>query len=356
VIRNLILDWSGTLVDDLASVLDATNHALRAAGHSGLTRDEFRLRFRLPVQDFYDRLFPGLSQEALQQAFHARFAQVQGEVSVLPHAREFLEFARRRGCRVYLLTTVPDPYLRQQLGCLGLGEWFTALCTGVADKRVEIRALIERHGLEATETLFVGDMEHDIEAAVAGGVRSCAVLTGYQTAQALRAWDPDLLVEHLGELREILDRQHMELDEARRGARRRPLATVGALIERASGLCLMVRTRKWSDLWGIPGGKIEYGETGEEALRREVLEETALVVEGIRLVLVQDCVESPEFYRPEHFVLLNYVCQCREPAEVKLNDEAEEFRWVTRVEALALPLNRPTRVLLERAGEWGTPS
>jgi len=352
VIRNLILDWSGTLVDDLASVLEATNHALRAAGHPGMSREEFRLRFRLPVQAFYERVLPGLPQELMQRAFHERFAQVQGAVSVLPHAREFLEFARKRGCRVFLLTTVPDGYLRHQLACLGLAGWFTGLCTGVVDKRVEIHLLLEGHGLVAGETLFVGDMEHDIEAARAGGVRSCAVLTGYQTAQDLRASDPDLLVEHLGELRGILERQAMELDGARRGTPRRPLATVGALIERSTGLCLMVRTRKWSDLWGIPGGKIEYGETAEAALRREVLEETALVVDDLRLALVQDCVESPEFHRPEHFVLLNYMCRCREPAEVMLNDEAEEYRWVTRAEALALPLNRPTRVLLEQAGEW----
>jgi len=342
------------VADDLESVLDATNHALRAAGHPGMSREEFRLRFRLPVKDFYDRVLPGLPQEVMQRAFHERFAQVQSGVSVLPHARAFLEFARRRGCRVFLLTSVPDPYLRHQLGVLELAESFTGLCTGVLDKRLEIRSLIERHGLQAFETLFVGDMEHDIEAARAGGVRSCAVLTGYQTAQDLRHADPDILVEHLGELQVVLERQAMELEGLRPTGKRRPVATVGALIERSTARYLMVRTPKWSNLWGIPGGKIEYGETAEAALRREVMEETALLVDGIRLVLVQDCVESPEFHRAEHFVLLNYLCQCREPAEVRLNHEAVAYRWVTLAEALALPLNRPTRVLLEGAVTGGT--
>jgi ADP-ribose pyrophosphatase YjhB (NUDIX family) len=113
----------------------------------------------------------------------------------------------------------------------------------------------------------------------------------------------------------------------------------------------MIRTRKWSDLWGIPGGKIKRGETSEDALRREILEETNLEVEAVRFVLVQDCIDSPEFYRPAHFVLLNYTCRCVEGREVRLNEEAQAFRWVSVDEAFALPLNKPTRVLLEAVAE-----
>ncbi|MEW6305560.1 MAG: NUDIX domain-containing protein [Verrucomicrobiota bacterium] len=109
----------------------------------------------------------------------------------------------------------------------------------------------------------------------------------------------------------------------------------------------MIQTQKWSHLWGIPGGKIKGGETAEAALRRELREETALEVEDIQFVMVQDCIHSKEFYRDAHFLLLNYTCRCAAPANVKLNEEAQTFRWVTTAEALAMPLNQPTRVLLE---------
>jgi hypothetical protein len=46
-------------------------------------------------------------------------------------------------------------------------------------------------------------------------------------------------------------------------------------------------------------------------------------------------------------VLLNYTCRAEGPAEVVLNDEAQEFRWVKPAEALKLELNKPTRVLIE---------
>jgi ADP-ribose pyrophosphatase YjhB (NUDIX family) len=83
-----------------------------------------------------------------------------------------------------------------------------------------------------------------------------------------------------------------------------------------------------------------------DALRRELKEETDLAITDIQFVLVQDCIHSKEFYRDAHFVLLNYTCRCVGEPAVKLNDEAREFRWVTLAQALEMPLNQPTRKLL----------
>jgi ADP-ribose pyrophosphatase YjhB (NUDIX family) len=110
----------------------------------------------------------------------------------------------------------------------------------------------------------------------------------------------------------------------------------------------MIRTHKWSNKWGIPGGKIKWGETSETALRREIREETGLKVTGIEFVLVQDCIHSKEFYRDAHFVLLNYTCRCvgKKP-RIKLNDEGQESRWLTLAEAKKLKLNKPTKILID---------
>jgi 8-oxo-dGTP pyrophosphatase MutT (NUDIX family) len=123
---------------------------------------------------------------------------------------------------------------------------------------------------------------------------------------------------------------------------------VGALIFNGQGQMLLVQTPKWSSLWGIPGGKIEYGETSLEALRREVHEETGLELVDIQWAMVQDCIESTEFYRSEHFLLLNYTARCPGMPQVTLNYEACAFRWLSWEEAWALPLNQPTRALLQQ--------
>jgi ADP-ribose pyrophosphatase YjhB (NUDIX family) len=203
--------------------------------------------------------------------------------------------------------------------------------------------------------LFVGDMQHDIETAHHGGVHSCAVLTGYNTLEQLRAAAPDLIAEHLGELRTRLEQNglHLHPPAAPFEESHPPIATVGALIYNARREVLMVRTHKWSDLWGIPGGKIKWGETSEAALRREIREETELDITKIRFVLVQDCIHSKEFYRDAHFILLNYTCDCVGEPKVRLNDEAREFRWMTAAEAMEMALNQPTRRLLAAVNEQG---
>src|SRR5580658_4050696 len=95
VIRNIIFDWSGTLVDDLPSVLAATNRVFAENGVDEMTLDQFRAEFCLPFKNFYDRFAPGVPLEKLEACFHLHFAQMQELVIELPHARDFLLFCRK---------------------------------------------------------------------------------------------------------------------------------------------------------------------------------------------------------------------------------------------------------------------
>jgi ADP-ribose pyrophosphatase YjhB (NUDIX family)/phosphoglycolate phosphatase-like HAD superfamily hydrolase len=335
-------------VDDLPAVLKATNYVLAQAERAEMSLDQFRAEFSLPFTNFYDRHVPHIPLPQLETWFHSCFRQVQDSVCELPHARNFLEFCRARAIRTFLLSTVHQDHFAVQAGITGFDKYLDKPYIGVWDKRKKIGEILQENSLLADETLFIGDMQHDIETAKRGGVHSCAVLTGYNTLSQLRAAEPDLIVEHLGELRQILERNNFELRplEHHFESGPVPLVTVGALIFDSSGKVLMLHTHKWSDLWGIPGGKIKWGESSLDALRREVKEETALDIEQIEFVLVQDCIHSKEFYRDAHFVLLNYTCRCVGEPRVQLNDEAREFRWVTPEEALDMPLNQPTRRLL----------
>ena len=352
MIRNIIFDWSGTLVDDLPAVLQASNFVLTQAGKTEMTLEEFRAEFSLPFTNFYNRHTPNVPMPQLEKWFHAEFKRAQGAVRELPHARAFLEFCRDNRLRLFLLSSVHTDHFLVQSDVTGFGAFLERPYTGVWDKSEKIHEILRENRLTPDETLFIGDMQHDIETARHGGVHSCAVLTGYNTLQQLRGSKPDLIVEHLSELRDILEKNDFHLikpaspkADASQGI---PLATVGALIFNSKNEALMIRTHKWSNLWGIPGGKIKYGETSEAALRREILEETGLKVSRIQFALVQDCIHSKEFYRDAHFVLLNYTCHCngKNPV-VKLNEEGREFRWLKLADAKKLKLNKPTKILIE---------
>ena len=347
MIRNVIFDWSGTLVDDLPAVLEATNHVLRLAGCEEFSRERFRAEFQLPFTGFYERYTPHVPLQKLEEWFHGKFREVQGSVEELPHARRFLEFCRGSGLRTLLLSTMHPDHFAVQARVNRFDEYLEHRYLGVWDKRTMIGEILAKHALVPEETVFIGDMEHDIETARTGGILSVGVLTGYNRLDQLRRASPDLIVEHLGELGDVLRRNGMQLKSDSVESRRMPVITVGAAVLDDEGRVLMIRTHKWSGLWGIPGGKVKWRESCGDALIRELKEETGLDVSEVQFVMAQDCIGSREFYRDEHFVLLNYRCRGSSKEAVVLNEEAEEYRWVSMAQALALPLNTPTRILLE---------
>jgi phosphoglycolate phosphatase len=337
-IRNVILDWSGTLVDDFNPVLEATNEIFKHYGKPVFSVEDFREKFYLPFPEFYKEHLPESALPELDHHYHTAFKLLQTGIEPLPHSLEFLEYLQKRGLPTFLLSTIHHEHFEAQGGRLGWKKYFKQAYVQALDKRKVILHLLAEHELDASETIFIGDMVHDIETARHAGVISCAVLTGYDSLQKLKAANPDLLFRNLREVHDFLERhQGVPTDP--------PISTVGALIFNPQGEVLMIRTHKWSHKWGIPGGKIKSNEPSEAALRREILEETGLAVKDIRFELVQDCIEPPEFYRKAHFILLNYTAVSTS-TEVRLNDEAEDHRWVTLEAADKMELNTPTRTLL----------
>lgn len=338
--KNWIFDWSGTLVDDMALVVSATNHVMRAYGKAELNKAEFRSQFRLPYAEFYEEVLPGVPLDEIEDHFRAGFEIADDAVPVLPHAKELLQLLAHWGHRIFVLTSMDAVAFEEQQIENGLDQFFEKTYAGVQDKRCVIGELLENHGLDPRETVFVGDMKHDVDTAHHGGVASIALLTGYNDAAELSESRPTMLLQDLSALVSLVNEVELRID-------RRPISTVGALIRNQDGELLMIRTHKWSNLWGIPGGKIRRGECGEDALRREILEETCLEISDIKFVCVQDSIDSPEFMRPAHFLLLNYTAFSA-TTKVVLNEEAQEFRWLSAEEAWKLPLNYATQCLLEQ--------
>jgi nucleoside triphosphatase len=122
-----------------------------------------------------------------------------------------------------------------------------------------------------------------------------------------------------------------------------PEATVGALIVNPKGDVLIVRSIKWSDKFTVPGGHIELGERAENAIKREVKEETGLDVEPVKLLLVQQAIYPANYYKHEHFIFMDFLCQT-ESTEVKLDGrELQEYIWVSPEKVLELDLEAYTR-------------
>jgi nucleoside triphosphatase len=127
-----------------------------------------------------------------------------------------------------------------------------------------------------------------------------------------------------------------------------PEATVGALVANDKGEVLMVRSKKWGEKYTVPGGHIELGERAEDAIRREVKEETGLDSEPVELLIVQQAIYPKNYCKHEHFIFMDYVCKAKS-TDVKLDGrELQEYVWVSPEEALGLDLEEYTRNFVEK--------
>jgi len=125
-----------------------------------------------------------------------------------------------------------------------------------------------------------------------------------------------------------------------------PRLGVGAFIGDAAGRLLLVKRRRAPEAghWGLPGGKVEFGETLVEAVAREIQEELGVVIAVGDLVCIVDQIDRLEV---THWVAPTYRATIvggepsnREPAAL------EAIGWFEH-DNLPSPLTLATRRALE---------
>ena len=129
---------------------------------------------------------------------------------------------------------------------------------------------------------------------------------------------------------------------------------MGALIFRGRGRrgsILLVERGKHplKGYWSIPGGLVETGETLDQAVRREVLEETGLRVKPVEMFGIFERVMRDARGRAEyHYLLLDYVCTVT-GGKLRAGDDVARVEWVTRKHLGDYKMTEGTREVIERA-------
>ena len=82
--------------------------------------------------------------------------------------------------------------------------------------------------------------------------------------------------------------------------------------------------------WSLPGGLVETGELLEDAVRREVLEETGLRVKPLAIHKIFERIMRDESGRAEyHYVLVDYICRVS-GGKARAGDDVSRVEWVRR--------------------------
>jgi ADP-ribose pyrophosphatase YjhB (NUDIX family) len=130
---------------------------------------------------------------------------------------------------------------------------------------------------------------------------------------------------------------------------RHPLLGVGALILERDRILMAERggepLKGW---WSIPGGLVETGESLEEAICREVREETGLRVRPLGVVkvferIMRDSKGAAEY----HYVLIDYLCRIT-GGTLRAGDDVSRVEWVRRRDLAGMRITEGTLGVIEK--------
>jgi len=212
MIRQILWDWNGTLLDDLAYGISVRNRVFPKFGLSAIdSLEAYHAQFTFPVRLYYERA--GVTDENFVEIAHAWMGEyVRGFESVPLHADavETLECFRQKGLRQVVLSATKRDMLEEQISQFPIRPYFTdvlGLDNIYAGSKEDIgRQYLLGCGIAPEETLMLGDTLHDADVARAIGAKCILIPRGHQSRETLLTAGVSI-ANSLREAAEIVTRQ-----------------------------------------------------------------------------------------------------------------------------------------------------
>ncbi|HFQ5258009.1 TPA: phosphoglycolate phosphatase [Vibrio vulnificus] len=219
-IKLIAFDLDGTLLDSVPDLAVAADQATREVGFPGVTE----LQVRDYVGNGADILIgralsqsltinPELSDELRAQArelFDDFYQQTGHKLSHLyPTVKETLKELHQAGFTLALVTNKPSKFVPDVLQQHGIADYFVDVLGGDSfpEKKpnpIALNWLMEKHQIQPTEMLMVGDSKNDILAAKNAGCASFGLTYGYNHGEPIAASEPDFVADSLAQLLDVV--------------------------------------------------------------------------------------------------------------------------------------------------------
>lgn len=198
IIRAVLFDLDGTLVNSVEDLTDAVNHIRDAFSHPRLTVDVVRLKIGKGSRHLVQQVLPDLTDIDIDRAlgmFLDFNRQHIADKSILyPGIREILHELASRDIRMAVMTNKNEALCNVLLHALGIHDLFECICGGDTyperkPSPLPLLKVMETLGVAPNESVMAGDSINDILAAKRANIASIACTWGYGSLEELTGAD-----------------------------------------------------------------------------------------------------------------------------------------------------------------------
>ncbi len=206
MIKHIIFDLDGTLVDSLPTFIKLGNEMAEKYGFQPVSQEGIKELLKLPMRRRLKELkipvfrLPKLGVELLNN-YHS-YAE---EVNPVEGIEEVLEKLHKDGCVLSIVSSNSVQNIKAFLEFNNLNMFDNIESSkGLFAKHVTIGRLISKLNIEKSEVIYVGDEQRDIEACQKIGIKVISVLWGFDSLELLQKAKPDYIVSRPDEIVDIV--------------------------------------------------------------------------------------------------------------------------------------------------------
>lgn len=209
MIKLVLFDLDGTLVDAYRAVHQSVNHTITALGFKARSYDEIKRAVGMGDKHLLAHFVGQANKEKAARIYrthHAAALAKKGNVRFLPGARSLLKYLKKNGYGLGIVTNRPERFTGIILEGLDMkGHFDMVLCADRTrcpkpDPGMLLMAL-RRKKLTPAQALFVGDMDIDIKTGQNAGVRTIAVATGSCSLKELKTLQPYRIISKIAKIK-----------------------------------------------------------------------------------------------------------------------------------------------------------
>lgn len=211
MIRAALFDFDGTLADSFAAITASTNHVRESFGLPALSEAEIRGHVGLGLAHLLRALVPNAPVEEAIARYRTHHQTIMFTLTrPMPGVAKTIPELARRGLRLGVCSNKRVEFTRQLVQSLGLAADFECVLgpedVGGRAKPDPAMLLegIKRLGVSASETVYVGDMDVDVQTGKAAGVPVWLVPGGAVGLEEALAACPDKLLTGFDQLLDLL--------------------------------------------------------------------------------------------------------------------------------------------------------